>query len=853
MKSPTVEPAQPAEAPRRASLKAEPAKQEPAAPAAKTSRGSSTRAEKPCLEVEGRRQVVRNGAAAEKAGCSVVLAFGADSKGNAEAEEVKILSLPLPLPLTDAAPDPEVQEAADVIDWRPPSALPSRPGSGYRSWLVFPQPFHAQLAPGDAAVVAPRPPRPPTGDRKSHHVAQLAVDGPISIHEGISTSVVTKPASVAAKQPGVPLRPPSGRVGTTRSSTDVSPFGNAAGGPLVHGSRIGSANASLRSRPPSAPKPSHERQITSARRAHTAALPSPVVVDTVLFPRIITFTALNASAKFRDLPAAAMLELSQLFDRTDANISGFIEEDDFSRLVGMWAEGITPLEIERIGILVDVSVKDGFSIGMEHFFILLCRLLPVLSQTKRVVEAVESQSKDQLHRRRVLAAEDESAKVSMERARSCRTSPTHDGSGGGELSPVVTEQCTEDFLNNSREDAVKAVQNAELRCLRLAWAKRAVILTRGELERLDREQQHSATPTSRPGSGRVISYPARPKQFVKRVDVITNAVSNGTGALREDSDNKVEPADSATVIETMVQFKQSVETALLRAPFEYPEEIFGSVFVVFTEEQLEQFQSLFDVLCEREGLLSVAHLHFLLELFTRCGCDDGEAAAFLKEDCNSMPALSFELFLRYGALLRDRLLAPGRFESLSTDALRVQVVAERTEQMSADRPMRRYERLFLKEYFDKKKRAVEDKHLPIAGRSVVHHPSTMVSTSAGGMLPALRARLGSAASSSSSAAAGLLRQRGGPASNSSPHREEVEWEAPQRTPAPHHTRSIASASHRQNGAITVLTTPSNHLLPEKQVPLPPLPKPKRENVDVSKHRRRQDRAIVDGLRELYQL
>ncbi len=551
---------------------------------------------------------------------------------------------------------------------------------------------------------------------------------------------------------------------------------------------------------------------------------------------------------YEDLPTAVTVEMAVLFTLADFNRSGYIETDDFVRLVHMWVPGVMPLEVERIAIVAEVPIFDGtLSLDAESFFGLLCRLFPLLSQTKKVLDALETQSRQQLMLRQKLASEDEIVKAAIDQKALLNVPPPK-----REDDDNAAGRHVDDPRKAALADNLNAIRDAEVYCLRVVWAKSAVILTRRELEQLHQPREPSASSRrSRSLSGNLLSYPEKPKTYVKNVDIIANCFSLDDDELGA----KLVPADSTAVIDVLVSYKSSLEATLLRAPFEYPDEIFGNVLHVYTDDQLEQFRAMFDVMSEKSGLLMPAHIQLLLELFTSSyGCDESEATQFLKDECDDIPGLTFELFLRYGGVLRDRVLAFPRFCALSNDKIRAQVIGERTEQLNPKVPLRRYERLFLKSYYDMRRKLDVDRHFPFAG--TVLPPSARPPSSGkalvqysfavtgeklaeASVLPVLRARLSSAISVAFSSA----RSAKQPSDTRKAPDEAVEWQGTHRLPRT--ARNVTSAS----SSVAI----RKHLVSEKQVPLPSLPKPKLAPFDMLSHRKKQDRAIVDSLRGLYDL
>lgn len=156
--------------------------------------------------------------------------------------------------------------------------------------------------------------------------------------------------------------------------------------------------------------------------------------------------------------------------------------------------------------------------------------------------------------------------------------------------------------------------------------------------------------------------------------------------------------------------------------------------------------SLFRTFSKNKELMSADDLHELLLLFTNPGVALREATDFLWEECDQKSALNFVDFLRYGSILRFRLLDFEAFADLTDDQkllvtaarvfpgvptedaekARVKLMIANRQQVEGNvshdvRPLRIYEHLFLETYqrklYRKGSAEIEEEHS-------LHQPET---------------------------------------------------------------------------------------------------------------------------------
>lgn len=244
------------------------------------------------------------------------------------------------------------------------------------------------------------------------------------------------------------------------------------------------------------------------------------------------------------------------------------------------------------------------------------------------------------------------------------------------------------------------------------------------------------------------------------------------------------------------------------------------------EQLLTQFRTLFCVISEDQPAISAAHLHGLLELFTPCGCDTTEAELFLKECEEGLSQLSFDHFLLYGFRLRSRIFASGAFDALPTDRAKVQAVVDRSDNLRRSKPLRRYERIFMRLHLAQQKEH-RDKQQQQREQSPDSRRVKSPTTASKQQQTAKRRPATAAAPSSSSVAIVAVEAT-----------EEKDLPAGG-VPEHWHGRFVASARR----------------LPHRRVPLPP-PHDKsktRGRYDVHANRLAQDSLLVTDLRSMYDL
>ena len=148
------------------------------------------------------------------------------------------------------------------------------------------------------------------------------------------------------------------------------------------------------------------------------------------------------------------------------------------------------------------------------------------------------------------------------------------------------------------------------------------------------------------------------------------------------------------------KFRNSVRRALERAPFVDDAAITTTsaapTVTTYPPEQMEQFEKLFHVITGGADFLSKYLIQRVFEFFTPCGCDDGEADEFLTTECNDIPGMTLEQFIRLGSVFRRRVFAYETLYNLKTLPAMIRRIRERTNNFSRSVRLRRYEREILR-------------------------------------------------------------------------------------------------------------------------------------------------------------
>lgn len=388
-------------------------------------------------------------------------------------------------------------------------------------------------------------------------------------------------------------------------------------------------------------------------------------------------------------------DLGVIFSKVDANHSGFIEDDDFAKLVRrlLCDYSVSQLEVDRIAILCRLSTSDGFSLPQETFFECVSRLMGLLEAKTDEFLLAEDQTSERFRLRQSQAAHDETALYELERDFQKR------------LQKVTREK---EMPPGKAEDAqLQLILEREI--ARTEWAKVAVILTPLEQDRMriqsiaaSAKRQQNAAPADAAAGDEDLG--ASQKKFsVRRLPAPPQSsagvlqVSRGSSAGNGGSSR---PNSASGMLDV---FKASLRAALHRAPLvdiQRAEDI--------PNESMErEFYQLFTVLSKQDDFITTEHLHFLLEIFTPCGADKEEAGVFFAEDCDGAETLVFDEFVKFGLKLKHRLLAYEDFSALPSDKDRVKAIEDRVcgttdspkgASMTAQRPkaLRRYEKEFIR-------------------------------------------------------------------------------------------------------------------------------------------------------------
>ena len=408
--------------------------------------------------------------------------------------------------------------------------------------------------------------------------------------------------------------------------------------------------------------------------------------------------------QFDELLHDEMSELVEHYRQADFNESGGFEEDDFIKLVQklMCDHGITTAEIDRVGILCDVSILDGFVLNLRQFFDFMFLLLPALGDAESRIKRSADESLDGLRLRQGLAAKDANRKFEIEKLRRRKS-----------LS-IIAAPDTPEQLQRREEQA------RHLKMMRVDWARTAVILTHQELERIralklksgfagNASAPPSALADKRKPSTVQVADPSDEGQSRAKAPPAYRRVA--PPPQPEGSSSQKQASSAARELD---KYRSSVKTALERAPFPEPRADGGSRQAAeqLSAMQLDQFRTLFNVLSEQQPVIDASHIHHLLELFTPCGSDESEAESFLKDDCRGqVKGLTFEQFLEFGNQLRARVFAFSVFDALPTERAKVQAVVERTGNLRRSKPLWRFERVFMRQHLAQQKERQEKHHV----------------------------------------------------------------------------------------------------------------------------------------------
>jgi hypothetical protein len=549
--------------------------------------------------------------------------------------------------------------------------------------------------------------------------------------------------------------------------------------------------------------------------------------------QFIDFFQQRNGLRFDELSHSDLVDLSDHFRQCDYNQSGLFESDDFVRLVQrlMCDVGITAGEIERVGIYCGVSTIDGFALNMGQFYHLMFALLPALTEAENRIRCVAHESLEGLRMRQEMSKKHETEKYEIEKIRPSKL-----------LSPK-TELTPDQILEVEARMKLLAQK-------RLLWARTAVILTIQELDRLrslkisEKVSSSELTPNGR-RSPPSAPAPHAKKPAKEKAEKALDAGKSAEAAVetpppRRTAEQKFtkhlptpnRPNVSARTCREIEKFRISVKTALERAPFPDPTSMESAQPTeAINDSLLLQFRTLFDVLSEHQPVISPANVLSLMEIFTPCGCDSSEAEHFLREECEGLKELSFEQFLRFGSRLRSRIFAAAAFQALPSDRARVQAVVDRSDNLRRSKPLRRYERVFMRLHLAQQKEHREKK---IQARS--NSPSARTGRTAeekdGGSARKPNpptARPATAAIPGGSDAVVLVGQK------------EAATAGPPAVPTPADRARHAASARR--------------ITSERRVPLPPSRDAKADclRYDLHANRLAQDYSLVTGLRSLYDL
>lgn len=270
----------------------------------------------------------------------------------------------------------------------------------------------------------------------------------------------------------------------------------------------------------------------------------------------------HGAKRYLHLKHNDLVELAVILQQADANNSGSLEEDDFSKFVRrlLCDYGVTQGEVDRIAMLCNLSIADGFAIGLEEFFDVSCLLRPLMEAKADEFLIIEDESSERLRARQAQAAADATSlfqlelasKKKMERLRQDKSVLPHE----------VDDRLLKEFL--------------DLKQKRLHWATHATVLTVRELDRIRMQtivkaRQRSASPPS------IVGTTGQPQSNALTVAAspATKASPIASGATPRipsaPSQRNVGSASSSKTVTSATSildvFKTSVRSALHRAPF----------------------------------------------------------------------------------------------------------------------------------------------------------------------------------------------------------------------------------------------------------------------------------------------
>lgn len=208
-------------------------------------------------------------------------------------------------------------------------------------------------------------------------------------------------------------------------------------------------------------------EMTKKRGSRTESISASKRTENSVF---IAFFDKHRRQAFMDLKHSEIMDLATLFQTADVNSSGAVEEDDFVKLIRrlLCDYGITQAEAERIAMLCALCVSEGFSLSLEPFFDACVDLVSLLDQKRDEFLSVEEETVEELKRRQQQAAIDEKELFQLEQASAKRIQRIR-GESTSSMA-MQEEQLLHEYL---------IVEDQ-----RTAWARKAVILTPRELDRL---------------------------------------------------------------------------------------------------------------------------------------------------------------------------------------------------------------------------------------------------------------------------------------------------------------------------------------------------------------------------------
>lgn len=554
---------------------------------------------------------------------------------------------------------------------------------------------------------------------------------------------------------------------------------------------------------------------------------------------------------FIELQQKDLKELAAMFRQADVNNSGLIEEDDFSKFVRrlLCDHGVTQAEVDRIAMMCHLSVADGFALNQEAFFVMCSKLLPIVETQGDKFLELESETMEQLKRRQLQAAEDERELFRLEQS--------------AMKAMQVVRSDTSLTLPQQQDQLLDIILQLEVS--RYAWAEKATILSVGEQDRLRTRQLGRSRPsTADSSSARDISTSniavatspsATAISSSPRVGSAGRTVSGKTTddaaakppripsapSQRASSGGSSRSQSATSIMET---FKNSMRSALHRAPFVEVR----SADDIPNEQTERDLYLLFSVFSRQEDFITSEHLLALMNIFTPCGADVDEALNFMREELDDHETLIFDEFIKFGSVIKNRLLAYETFAALPNNKSRHEAIEKRVSGKRGQAPLRRYEKEFLRmaaatqhiAQMQQERKMQKSPPRAITSRQATAEAESLEWTSAG---PGSDRQGSAAAKPSASRDSTPQKQKSTPQVSCS---AMVVQREPQNAKT---EKGVDDATPRQ-GAPThsPRTSKRSDILPDRRLPILPFHEPEAPMEKLIVHRKKQDTTLLVSLR-----